>query len=184
MRATYTVCLFLKRHKYFFIWPTSNAQKLQKKYSSFFQLWYSICETVNKYNISTKLMPKIQQSQNLVVSIKMKLQCGFLVLKPSTIFHAEHLEPLPGWRTIALLIISGSMKSSTTCFRSSIYVGLILYRVSQSNCSLSKFDFLPNQSACRKCKDSFRIVSNRATKYVIDYFDLGPRLDPSKWVLV
>ena len=27
---------------------------------------------------------------------------------------------------------------------------------------------LPNQKTCRKCKDSFGIVSNRATKYVYE----------------
>ena len=43
---------------------------------------------------------------------------------------------------------------------------------------------LPNQKTCRKCKDSFGIVSNRATKYVFGKYDLGPSLDPLKGVLV
>ena len=43
---------------------------------------------------------------------------------------------------------------------------------------------LPYQKTCRKCKDSFGIVNNRAKKYVISYYDLRQSLDPSKWGLV
>ena len=32
---------------------------------------------------------------------------------------------------------------------------------------------LPNQMTCRKCKDSFGIMSNRATKYVNGSYDLN-----------
>ena len=43
---------------------------------------------------------------------------------------------------------------------------------------------LPNQKTSRNCKDSFKILSNRATKYVSSYYDLGSSLGPLKRVLV
>ena len=47
-----------------------------------------------------------------------------------------------------------------------------------------KLTLLRNQKTCRKYKDSFRIVGNRAIKYVLGYYDLGTSLDPLKWALV
>ena len=43
---------------------------------------------------------------------------------------------------------------------------------------------LPNLKTCRKCKDSFGIVSNWATKCFFSYYDPGPSLGPLKRVLM
>ena len=39
---------------------------------------------------------------------------------------------------------------------------------------------LPNQNTCRKCKDSFKIGRERATKHAFGSYDLGQSLDPIK----
>ena len=51
-------------------------------------------------------------------------------------------------------------------------------------CHNFKMTLLHNQKTCRRCKDSFGFVRNRAVKNIFRYYDLGPSLDLLKWGLV